>query len=619
MQIKHKLALSAATTVVSILVMLMLVNYTVATFDRGLQLSQAIAHIDNQVLQLRRHEKDFLARKDLKYVDQFNDVVADIESGMTGVQSQLKAMGIGLGDSDNTLAVIKRYQKHFAEVVAAQRTIGLTPTDGLYGELRSAVHNVESLIGDDDYRLLSGMLQLRRDEKDFMLRLDEKYVAKHADHVASLQQLTAASSFAEEKKQQLATLIQAYQSAFNKLVAEQKRMGFTATDGLLGEMRKTIHEVDEILESMLSNTRAAITDEERYIHLFGYSLFAIVLVITLLIVWLISQNIIRRIGVMRRTMEDVSTHNDLTLVIDSAANDELAGIAQAFNTMITNFRRVIEKVSVSVLSVNTATSQLAENIKMTTAGCESQLKEADMVATAVTEMVATVGEISHNTSDAVKKAEVAKLNAADGQAGVDTTIGVIRRLCETLSESERVVQELVSDSQTIGSVLDVIRGIAEQTNLLALNAAIEAARAGEQGRGFAVVADEVRTLASRTQDSTREIEVIIGALQGRTRNIVEYVTACRQQGEDGSVQAATTGEKLAQINQDVSTIIAMSAAIATAIDEQTSVASEVNRHVVSIRDVAEDASVAAQKNAEMGSQLSEQANILQGEVARFRV
>ncbi len=215
------------------------------------------------------------------------------------------------------------------------------------------------------------------------------------------------------------------------------------------------------------------------------------------------------------------------------------------------------------------------------------MQQTDLVATAVTEMVATVDEIATNTREAAHKAELTNTNADKGKVGVGQTIAQIGQLSDKLLDSENVVKELEKESITIASVLDVIRGIAEQTNLLALNAAIEAARAGEQGRGFAVVADEVRTLASRTQDSTQEIETIIGLLQKRTQQIVTLMAQCRNQGEESAEQANSTGVMLDQITQDVALIMDMNSAIATAIQEQSTVASEVNQHVVMIRDVTE--------------------------------
>jgi methyl-accepting chemotaxis protein len=247
------------------------------------------------------------------------------------------------------------------------------------------------------------------------------------------------------------------------------------------------------------------------------------------------------------------------------------------------------------------------------------MQQTDLVSTAVPEMVATVDEIANNTRDAAHKAEVTNSNADEGKKGVDQTISQIANLSKKLLDSENVVKELEKESITIASVLDVIRGIADQTNLLALNAAIEAARAGEQGRGFAVVADEVRTLASRTQDSTQEIEAIIGLLQKRTQEIVKLMASCRDQGEESVKQAGSAGSMLEEINQDVALIMDMNSAIATAIQEQTTVAAEVNQHVVMIRDVTEKSGESAKQNEHMSEKISQQAQVLHNEVSRFAV
>ncbi|MCI2284511.1 methyl-accepting chemotaxis protein [Colwellia sp. MSW7] len=318
-------------------------------------------------------------------------------------------------------------------------------------------------------------------------------------------------------------------------------------------------------------------------------------------------------------MNEVANTKDLSIVAESSSNDEIANMADVFNRMIASFRNLIIEVNHSVDTVNVATQNLSENIHKANKGVDSQIQQTDLVATAVTEMVATVDEIAQNTQAAADKADITNQNSLKGKGGVDATVGKIAELSANLLDSENVVHELEKDSDTIGTVLDVIRAIADQTNLLALNAAIEAARAGEQGRGFAVVADEVRTLASRTQESTREIETIISSLQSRTKEIVAHIATCRTQGQDSADQAATAGSMLEEITQDVSTIMDMNTTIATAIQEQSTVASEVNKYVIMIRDVAEEAGQAAKQNAQMSKELSQQAEVLNKEVNQFKV
>ncbi|WP_281559399.1 methyl-accepting chemotaxis protein [Thalassomonas sp. RHCl1] len=619
MLIKHKLIANTLVLVVAMLSMLVIINYSVSSLGDDLKIAREVANVETEVLQLRRHEKDFIARKDLKYQDKFAKQMKDLKKDVNILDADLLEAGVDIAEIDTLRKILQEYQGHFNALVASQQKIGLHPKDALYGQLRGAVHDVEELIGTSDYQLRAGMLQLRRNEKDFMLRLDDKYVDRFAKNLALLQTDVDNSELASSKKGQINNLLASYQGAFLDLVQEQKHLGYSSANGILKEMRSTVHQVDKVMASLLKKNNELVEEHKSWINLTSYSIAIIVLLIAVGFAVVLTRSIISAISEMKSTMEVVAKTNDLTVVVKESGKDELADMAKVFNSMITSFRSLIVEVNHSVSTLNGATQSLAENISVSNVGVEAQIQETDMVATAVTEMVATVDEIASNTHEAANKAEMTNQNADQGKQGVDKTINQIELLSEKLLESESVVNELAKDSDTIGSVLDVIRGIAEQTNLLALNAAIEAARAGEQGRGFAVVADEVRTLASRTQDSTQEIEGIISSLQGRTKEIVEHMASCRSQGESSAEQASIAGTMLEEINQDVSTIMEMNTAIATAIKEQSAVASEVNQHVVSIRDVAEQSGSSAQQNAQMSEELSQQADVLHNEVSRFKV
>jgi len=619
MLIKHKLIVNTGVLVLAMALMLGLLTYASNALQHDISVATNIGKIESSVLQLRRNEKDFLARKDLKYFDKFDKTMKGLQQQVSFLQNDLKNSGLVLNEFSAMQSILTKYDQHFKSLVAMQKRIGLHAKDGLYGELRGAVHDVEALIGNDDFQLRSEMLQLRRNEKDFMLRLDDKYVDKLKNNTAKLTSSVNSSSFSSDKKSQIVDSLAAYEASFLHLVTAQKKLGYHSKMGVLAEMRATVHQVDSILEQLMNKTQQSVIDDTSFVNTMAYGLFFVVLAVGVLLAWVVSKSILSRITYLQKVMEHIATTNDLTTEVNADGRDELAVMAKVFNQMLTSFRNLIVEVNSSVTTLNSATGNLSENIHEANDGVETQMQQTDLVATAVTEMVATVDEIANNTRDAAQKAETTNNNADKGKHGVDQTISQIANLSEKLVDSENVVKELEKESITIASVLDVIRGIAEQTNLLALNAAIEAARAGEQGRGFAVVADEVRTLASRTQDSTQEIETIIGLLQNRTQEIVKLMAACRDQGEESASQANSAGTMLEEIAQDVSLIMDMNSAIAAAIQEQTTVASEVNEHVVMIRDVTEKSGESAKQNEHMSEEISQQAQVLHNEVSRFTV
>ncbi len=601
------------------IMMLALLTYAISSLQNDIAIAGYIGKVESSVLQLRRNEKDFIARKDLKYFEKFNQNMQGLHQQVLVLKKAFAISGLNSTEFANMQSILTEYNQHFKEFVAMQQRIGLHSKDALYGELRSAVHDVEELIGDENFQLLSDMLQLRRNEKDFMLRLDDKYVERLQKNVSKLITDVASSNFSTDKKQQVSNLLTNYENTFISLVKAQKKLGYHAKDGLLGVMRNTVHQVDDILMKLVKSSQQAVADDSQFIHTLAYSLFFSVLIVGLFFAWIISKSILTPITELKSVMEYIAKTNDLTKEVKVTGGDELSDMAKVFRQMLSSFRHLIIEVNNSVATLNSATGSLAENIYNANEGVESQMQQTDLVATAVTEMVATVTEIANNTSEAADKAEATNTNANKGKRGVEQTISQISNLSEKLLASENVVKELEKESITIASVLGVIRGIADQTNLLALNAAIEAARAGEQGRGFAVVADEVRTLASRTQESTQEIETIIDLLQTRTQEIVKLMATCRDQGQESVEQASSAGAMLEEITQDVALIMDMNGAIALAIQEQSTVASELNQHVVMIRDVTEQSAAAAKQNEQMSEELTQQAQVLHNEVSRFTV
>ncbi len=310
---------------------------------------------------------------------------------------------------------------------------------------------------------------------------------------------------------------------------------------------------------------------------------------------------------------------DLTINIKLDAKDEMQLIADDMNMMIERTNALVSQVISSANMVVTSSDQSSVASENTRTGVEQQNIELELVATAMNEMSATVHDVAKNASNTANSTRDADKAANQGRTVVNQTIDSINELANKMQQSSNVIQQLEQDSESIGSVLDVIRGIAEQTNLLALNAAIEAARAGEQGRGFAVVADEVRTLAGRTQDSTQEIQTMIEKLQQGAQSAVKSMSEGLEQTEKTVAQAGEAGTTLKEITSAVDQVAMMNDQIASAAEEQSAVAEEINRNVVNVRDVAVNTAENANQTAATSESLKQVASQLQVLVSEFKV
>lgn len=620
MLIRSKLLLSAAVSISALIAMFGLQLHSNSVESELSHLAQNILELERDTLILRRNEKDFFVRKDLKYVENHKQVYGQISQSIPALEQIFKKYDVPTQSLDNFYRHLNQYQSTFSEVVKLQQEIGLTPQTGLYGTLRTAVHNVESLLKEYEQASLAvAMLQLRRNEKDFMLRRELRYVETFDTNIVSFNNSLLSSGLDSDIQGKISVLIEQYQKDFKVLVNKEQQLGLTEQDGTMAQMIEANKLTEASAEELHRLALKAIEVAKSSSVNLGMMVFLLITALLSIITYLIIRSIITPVERITQVISRIEQSKDLTLRCDASTQDELGKIAEHFNSMVGSFQQLIEQVIESVATINTSCKHVSENAMLASEGVAQQLNETDMVATAITEMGATIDEIAKTTELAALKASKTHDNAQSGQLEVEQTIHKIQSLAEQLNSSASVVDELERDSETIGSVLDVIRGIAEQTNLLALNAAIEAARAGEQGRGFAVVADEVRSLAMRTQSSTQEIANIIQTLQSRTRSIVQLMDASQKQGSESAEQAAAAGALLKLINNDVRNIMDMSTQIAAAIEEQSMVAAEVNKNVVVIRDIAEESSKAADANASASDELKAQAEYLYRAVSNFKI
>ncbi|MCD8546929.1 MAG: methyl-accepting chemotaxis protein [Aeromonadaceae bacterium] len=344
----------------------------------------------------------------------------------------------------------------------------------------------------------------------------------------------------------------------------------------------------------------------------------VLLVLTVLLTLWVANRITRPLSGIAEALKAIASGDgDLTQRLSVRSQDEVGQVARAFNHFVEQIQALVRDVG----GTGEELAQVSEQLSSLTARYNSQMqahrKETEQVVTAVTQMSSTAQEVAGSAAQAAEATSTAAQASDSARAVVDNAIASIHGLVAEVNAASEVIGDLSQQTANIGSVVEVIRSIAEQTNLLALNAAIEAARAGEQGRGFAVVADEVRSLAGRTQQSTHEINDMLQRLQAGVRDAVEAMQAGQLRSEQTVAEAARIGDALSGMSESVGTINDMNLQIASAAEEQNAVSEEINRNLVAISQIVDQLSSAAESTQQTTHALSLAGRRLRELIGRF--
>ncbi len=617
--IKFKLFLASTLTAVAMLGTLLLQMYFNYEIERLEDRRVDVHKINAGMLMLRRNEKDFLARNEMKYSKEFTENHAKLMQIVDEMDRDLSGHG-HTGVLASLQTILNQYANQFGKLAILEQKIGLTPETGLYGSLRNAVHDAEAQIKTiNDDKLAKDMLMLRRHEKDFMLRSNTKYVDEFNQGFDIFQRDLGNSRHNAETQANISKAMAQYKHDFLALVDGYIERGLSSKEGMHGKMRDTIHQSETIIE----DTREKVLEKiNSYVNQINIISIAISVLLTVMIVGLlvtISSRIARNVANLSDVMSDACRNKDLTRRASQQGKDEVANMATVFNTMMDEFQVLLRQVLGSADQLSAAAHELSAITEQTNQGMARQQSEIDQVATAMNEMTATVQEVARSAGQAASASAAADEEATTGQQVVKTNSESIRRLASEVHNSANAIDTLGKESENIGTVLNVIREIAEQTNLLALNAAIEAARAGEQGRGFAVVADEVRHLAQRSQQSTQEIQTIVERLQESSRAAVKAMEHGEEQARESVTHADSVARSLDTILGAVDKIKTMNLQIASAAEEQTSVAEEINKNISNITNVAEETLQGANQTTQTSNALAQLSQELLTRVQQFRV
>ncbi|MDV2857071.1 methyl-accepting chemotaxis protein [Oceanimonas sp. CAM02] len=602
-------------------VMMLLTTLVIAAIS-GFSLNQALSSADRQeravnidllFSKARQQEKDYLLQHDGEQLTQAKATVSQARELASRLQSELHE-DTDLARLELLLDGAQTYQQELDQLAA----LGQQRNDVLFAlsQLGFAAQQRAEYLSGGEPAYMSWLVRLtgiRLTQREYVISGDQSQAKLLAGRLKGLM-LTLESRLRLGDDADVREFYQLLERF------EQQQQQYVS---LAQELSALEARIDELASTMAESSAALVASQKQNMEKVSQWSGMLILLVTAaalvmgaLFAWLITQGIVNPLKILVSQADRIAS-GDLTQNVSHRRRDELGQLMDSMQTMTQNLRSLVGELNNNSSHIASSAQSLSAMSEQSRSGTNQQRLELEQVSTAMNEMAATVQEVARHAEAAFGAAQTADSDAGAGNAKVTQTTERITTLAEEVRRSLAVIQQLESESLNIGGILDVIKGVAEQTNLLALNAAIEAARAGEHGRGFAVVADEVRALAQRTQQATSQIEGMIQGLQGKARESVTMMDHSAVMAEDTVATANETGSAIQAIARAVSQIQQMNSQIATAAEQQSSVAEEINRSVFSIRELSEHSAAASDQAADNSAQLAGLGNELQQLVGRF--